>query len=472
MAVKKIKPTGPASDPNLLNRNSSVAATGPAAAIKNSVKTVNSIEPPPGTLYGVNNTVQPPAPSSPVVPNTVVPNQNVTAPAPTNTFSPNVAAQLGTIIGQSANAQLNGQSPSAAYLGKSSNGRVSDRTNNYYSQMQSVESERPDPFESRYESQIQGILDTIYNRKPFDINTDANYNQLYDLYKEQYTAQADKAMRDTMASMNAATGGYGSTYSGAVAQQAYDSTMQNLNDRNMQLMQLAYGMYADDRANDYNKLGAFQGQDNIEYGRYRDTVSDWQNDRNYYASQYWNSTGDDENRYQYDDSTEYGRYNDAVSMAMQLASQGLPVPDYLTAAIDNYNSKYGLSGSDAQSQLALLASQALATKGGSGSGGGRRSSSKKSSEDEEFGSMISKITNSHSNESASKTNPNDPSGTGGWVDVTGLGRLSWDELFRMVDSGDVIEEDLGNGKFHYRKATDKDKTTTKASKLKKDWWNK
>lgn len=264
----------------------------------------------------------------------------------------------------------------------------SELTNHYKQYMLDIEDSRPDPYTSAYEGQIQSILDTIYNRGAFDINTDTNYQQLYDNYAERYRANADRSMRDTMASANAATGGYGSTYANAVAQQAYDQTMEGLNDANMSLMNMAYGMYRDDVANDYNKLGAFQGQDNIEYSRYRDTVNDWENDRNYYSNSYWNSYGTDRSEYENDrnfdytmdwndltrgdqlNQQEYQRYQDALNMAMNLAQNGQAVPDYLTAVIDGYNSKNGLSSGSAQAQLASLAAQAASNVGRSGTGRG------------------------------------------------------------------------------------------------------
>lgn len=235
-------------------------------------------------------------------------------------------------------------------------------TGHYKTRMLETDDDAPDPYESAYEGRIGSILDAIYNRKAFNIKDDTNYQQLYDNYAERYRANADRAMRDTMASANAATGGYGSTYAQAVGQQAYDRTMEGLNDQNMALMQLAYNMYSDDRANDYNKLNAFQGQDQIEYGRYRDGVADWQNDRNYYANQYQNSF-----------SNDYNEYQNALGQAMQLAQAGLPVPDYLTNVIDRYNVANGLgTAGSAQQTLANLASAAVANAGRSGSGSGSR----------------------------------------------------------------------------------------------------
>lgn len=270
--------------------------------------------------------------------------------------------------------------------------KPTELTNHYKQTMLDTDEDEPGPYNSMYQDTINSILDTINNRQPFDVNNDANYQKLYNQQKERYQAAADRSMRDTMAAANVATGGYGSTYGQAVAQQAYDRTMEGLNDQNVNLLNLARQIYNDETANNYNKLAAYQGQDNTMYGRYRDDVADWQNNRAYNASQYWNSFQNDRSAYDTDRSFAYGMdkdemdrddalYKDALNTAMSMAKNGLPVPSYVTDRIDQYNKKYGLSG-DAASSLAGLAAQVQAlqaAKKSSGGGGGRRKGSKKSS---------------------------------------------------------------------------------------------
>lgn len=270
--------------------------------------------------------------------------------------------------------------------------KPTELTNHYKQTMLDTDEDEPGPYNSMYQDTINSILETINNRQPFDVNNDANYQKLYNQQKERYQAAADRSMRDTMAAANVATGGYGSTYGQAVAQQAYDRTMEGLNDQNVNLLNLARQIYNDETANNYNKLSAYQGQDNTMYGRYRDDVADWQNNRAYNASQYWNSFQNDRSAYDTDRSFAYGMdkdemdrddalYKDALNTAMSMAQNGLPVPSYVTDRIDQYNKKYGLSG-DAAASLAGLAAQVQAlqaAKKSSGGGGGRKKSSKKSS---------------------------------------------------------------------------------------------
>ena len=267
--------------------------------------------------------------------------------------------------------------------------KPTELTEHYKNTMLETDDARPDKYQSAYESTINDLLEVIKNQKPFDVKSDANYNALYDQYAERYKAQAQRAMNDAMASANAQTGGYGSTYGQAAGQQAYDNTMQGMNDNNLNLLNLAYQMYSDNQANDYKKLNAYQTQDNTMYGRYRDDVADWQTDRNYNANQYWNSFQQDRSGYDTDRNFGYSaeqdelnrddnQYQNAVATATQLAKAGLPVPSYLTDRINQYNKKYGFSG-DAAAALAQIAAAAKAAKAKKSSGSGGRKSSGRSS---------------------------------------------------------------------------------------------
>lgn len=259
--------------------------------------------------------------------------------------------------------------------------KPTELTEHYKNTMLETDDARPDKYQSAYESTINDLLEVIKNQKPFDVKSDANYNALYDQYAERYKAQAQRAMNDAMASANAQTGGYGSTYGQAAGQQAYDNTMQGMNDNNLNLLNLAYQMYSDNQANDYKKLNAYQTQDNTMYGRYRDDVADWQTDRNYNANQYWNSFQQDRSGYDTDRNFGYSaeqdelnrddnQYQNAVATATQLAKAGLPVPSYLTDRINQYNKKYGFSG-DAAAALAQIAAAAKAAKAKKSGGGNR-----------------------------------------------------------------------------------------------------
>ena len=161
-----------------------------------------------------------------------------------------------------------------------------------------VENARPDAFTSKYQAQIDDLLNRIYGDKGFSYTAeDLENDDLYKMYTQQYQQSASRAMRDTMGQAQAASGGYGSTYAQQVGQQAYDQTMSGLNDKVLDFRDRAYQTYLNNQSNRYNALNAFQTQDNTDYGRYRDTVADWQADRNYYLGALQGEQANDLNIY-------------------------------------------------------------------------------------------------------------------------------------------------------------------------------
>lgn len=180
---------------------------------------------------------------------------------------------------------------------------MSDRVQDYQDKLDEVEADKPDPFKSKYTDQINSILEGILNNKDFSYTgKDLMNDDLYQMYRDQYTHNAKLASQDAMAGAAGLTGGYGSTYSQAAGQQAYDNTMAQLNDMALEFADRAYDRYKWNQTDRYNQLGAVTGLDNTDYSRYRDTVGDWKDDRNYYAG-----------RYDTEFNRDYGMYRDQVA---------------------------------------------------------------------------------------------------------------------------------------------------------------
>ena len=78
----------------------------------------------------------------------------------------------------------------------------------------------------------------------------------------------------------ALTGGYGNSYATTAANQAYQGYMDQLNDRALDIYDRRYAEYQNNRTDLYNQANLLQNRDSTEYSRYRDTVSDWQSERN------------------------------------------------------------------------------------------------------------------------------------------------------------------------------------------------
>ena len=203
--------------------------------------------------------------------------------------------------------------------------------------LEQVKASKPGAYQSRWDDELTSLYDQIRNRKKFsyDMGTDPLYQQ----YREQYQRLGRLAMQDTMGQAAALTGGYGSTYGEQVGQQAYNAYLQNLNDIVPQLQQQAYQRYQDEGTDLYSQYSLVKGRDDTDYGRYRDTVSDYYSDL----------------------SDARSAYNSERSLDQ---SQWETMLNYWAQKANNENAAY----------LQALAAEQAAAKGSGGGGGGGSSS--------------------------------------------------------------------------------------------------
>jgi hypothetical protein len=203
--------------------------------------------------------------------------------------------------------------------------------------LEQVKASKPGAYQSRWDDELTSLYDQIRNRKKFsyDMGTDPLYQQ----YREQYQRLGRLAMQDTMGQAAALTGGYGSTYGEQVGQQAYNAYLQNLNDIVPQLQQQAYQRYQDEGTDLYKQYSLVKGREDTDYGRYRDTVSDYYSDL----------------------SDARSAYNSERSLDQ---SQWATMLDYWAQKANNENAAY---------LQALAAEQAAAKKSDGGGGGGSSS---------------------------------------------------------------------------------------------------
>lgn len=203
--------------------------------------------------------------------------------------------------------------------------------------LEQVKASKPGAYQSRWDDELTSLYDQIRNRKKFsyDMGTDPLYQQ----YREQYQRLGRLAMQDTMGQAAALTGGYGSTYGEQVGQQAYNAYLQNINDIVPQLQQQAYQRYQDEGTDLYTQYSLVKGREDTDYGRYRDTVSDYYSDL----------------------SDARSAYNSERSLDQ---SQWETMLNYWAQKANNENAAY----------LQALAAEQAAAKGSGGGGGGGSSS--------------------------------------------------------------------------------------------------
>ena len=184
----------------------------------------------------------------------------------------------------------------------------SDLVTQAQAMLQQQMASKPGEYQSQWQGQLNDTINQILNRDEFsyDLNKDALYQQ----YANQYINQGKMAMMDTMGQAAQLTGGYGNSYAQSVGQQAYQGYLQELNDVIPELYQLAlnqYQMEGDALRDRYAMLGA---QEEQEYGRHRDEMSDWQTELERLQNQY-----NAERDYDYGKWTDgrdfaYGQYSD------------------------------------------------------------------------------------------------------------------------------------------------------------------
>lgn len=169
-----------------------------------------------------------------------------------------------------------------------------------------VAPDRPDAYTSRYEDQMNALLGQITNPEKF--NYSFNGDEFFRSYADEYTKRGKEASMNAMAQAAALTGGYGNSYAQQVGNQAYQQSLGELYDVGLDMYDRAYNRYLNDQANRQNAFQMLGQMEDRDYNRYRDTVQDWEADRNFGYDQY----RDDMNDWENDRNFGYSQYRDAV----------------------------------------------------------------------------------------------------------------------------------------------------------------
>ena len=193
---------------------------------------------------------------------------------------------------------------------------------------------KPGEYQSQWQSQLDQLMNSIMNREKFsyDLNSDALYQQ----YKDKYIQQGKLAMSDAIGQASAMTGGYGNSYAQAVGQQQYQQSLDNLNDIVPELYAMALDQYNREGQDLYNQYGMVSDRENLDYGRYRDTVSDYYTDLDYLTGR-----ADSERAF------DYGLYQDGYQRLLD--SYGIASDDYYKGADMFYteqNNKNSVAGQE------------------------------------------------------------------------------------------------------------------------------
>lgn len=209
----------------------------------------------------------------------------------------------------------------------------------------------------QHQQQAADYLSKYDNRGQFsyDPESDTSYQAL----RDQYTRNGQRAMQDTMGQAAGLTGGYGSTYSQSVGQQAYNDYMEKLSAQIPGLAQQARAAWDAEGNRLLDRYNLSMSAANSAYGQARDALGDMRYDQEYA-----------DKMKQYQDDLDYRKWNmdraekgDAQSYAEMMIKMGLmPSSDVLAAA--------GWSADDVQKMVDYYNAQMAGYGGGSSGGGG------------------------------------------------------------------------------------------------------
>lgn len=208
---------------------------------------------------------------------------------------------VGQKINLSGGSGSNAQKTTADGFGYSDY-QASDAVNKADADLETHIANEPGDFNYTWQDQLNDVTEKILGREKFSYNL--NGDALYQQYKNKYIQQGKLAMADTMGQAAAMTGGYGNSYAQSVGQQAYNAQLDKLNDIVPELWQMAYDKYLQEGQDLYNQYSLLGDNYNMEYGKHRDSVADWQNTRTYLTG-----VADSERTF------DYGKYIDDRDLA-------------------------------------------------------------------------------------------------------------------------------------------------------------
>jgi len=245
----------------------------------------------------------------------------------------------------------------------------SESVNAALQKLQQAEAQRPGDYQSQYKAQLDDIMNGLIDREPFKY--DLNGDMLWQQYKDQYTTLGQQAMRDTMGNAAALSGGYGNSYASTVGNQAYQSYLQQLNERIPELYDRARNNYDRDLQWDLQAYELMNNREAQDYDRYRDQLSDYYNDLNLANDRYQNERNFDYNRYSDDRDFGYNTWLNNRNFEYQQERDNVADNQWQTS-FDEDKRRYDQEWVYQLQQDALAAAAAGSGGSGGGSGRGRR----------------------------------------------------------------------------------------------------
>ena len=150
------------------------------------------------------------------------------------------------------------------------------------------DSQKPGEYSFSDSERLKATENALFNAPEFkyDVKSDPLYSQ----YRDIYTREGEKAMRDTVGTASALTGGYANSYAQTAGNVAYNDRLDKLNDVIPELYSAAYSRYSDGLDRLESKLGYLTDKNSKEYSRYLDSYKAYsdevENLRDLYLKEY------------------------------------------------------------------------------------------------------------------------------------------------------------------------------------------
>lgn len=134
-----------------------------------------------------------------------------------------------------------------------------------------------------YSDRLSELLEEIQNAK-FRYNADED--GAYQAYRQQYRANAEQALKDATGQYASQTGGYSSSVSQSMGNQAFQSVLGGLSDVQSQLMNLAYNKFSNDLNNKKSSYDMYSQLQANNYNQYQNAVNNASANMSYASDRY------------------------------------------------------------------------------------------------------------------------------------------------------------------------------------------
>lgn len=188
------------------------------------------------------------------------------------------------------------------------------RLSNARTELENYEKTRPADYVSQYQPKIKDVMGQLDGMKEFDYDPDAD--TAYKQYKSQYTRSAKLANQNAQANAAAQTGGYSSSYGTQAGQNAYTTTMNNLDNVLNSLQDQSRSEYTAKRTGLESRLSGLQNAEQQDYQNYQKDMANWMDGLQYRQNEYDKASSESSQR--------TSRWLNGILSAVQLAAQILP----------------------------------------------------------------------------------------------------------------------------------------------------